>query len=177
MSTVGDMLSTVGDAQYRGGYHDTYGGYREYRGCTQITKDCSAPQYWTPPCYSWYPPTCIMISSMVLSIPHGTEHTLYRMSTYHRDGHTSHFGSPGLLAQVRWSTAPSPALALIRRKQLLSALFTFSISFVYMLYRLLHQRSATVLKLSSAATDCNIPIISSPAKHPEHCFDFQTWNS
>ena len=43
-------------------YHDIPHG-------TQITKDGILPRYWTPPWYSWYPPTCIMI------FPHGTEYS------------------------------------------------------------------------------------------------------
>ena len=53
---------------------------------TSIVLDFS-PWYWLPPRYSWYPPTCIMMSSTVLKIssygthdiPHGTEHTLYKV--------------------------------------------------------------------------------------------------
>ena len=32
------------------------------------------PRYWTPPRYSRYPPTVLMISPTVLNSPHGTEH-------------------------------------------------------------------------------------------------------
>ena len=38
----------------------------------QITKDDVSPWYWTPPRYSWYP-------YIYYDIPHGTEHTLYRV--------------------------------------------------------------------------------------------------
>ena len=44
-------------------------------------------------------------------------------------------------------------------------------TFIYMLRRYSYQSSATALKPSSS-TDYNIPIISPPAKHPKHCFDF-----
>ena len=72
--------------------------------------------------------------------------------------------------QVHWSMFPSPALALIRPRQLLSALFT-----VHFHGHALQNGSVTVL--TKDATAYNIPIIIiiiifPPAKHPQHCFDF-----
>ena len=57
---------------------------------------------------------------------------IHLVSYFHAD---YYFGFPGLLAQVSWSMAPSPTLTLIRRRQLLLALFTFSITVLYVLYR------------------------------------------
>ena len=131
----GDIVSTVGGyLEYRGGYHEYHGGYRVPWGCSvpwgiswvpwrvfstvgEIFCYLSAPWCWTPhgthdiphipPWYSWYFPTCIMISPRysrypphlswylptVLKIspygthdiphstehPHSTAHRLYRM--------------------------------------------------------------------------------------------------
>ena len=61
------MFSTVG------GYHDGCGGYHEYRGGCSVPWGKTSFVIWVPhgtehpPRYSWYPPTCIMIS------PHGTQ--------------------------------------------------------------------------------------------------------
>ena len=107
--------------QYRGGYHEYHGGYLEYRGgCSVPWGDimmhvggyheyrggCSVPWgvksfvIWVPhgtehpPRYSWYPPTCIMISPprysnfkgwyppTVLNTPHGTHDIPPRASWY-----------------------------------------------------------------------------------------------
>ena len=87
-----------GGAQYRGGYHEYH------RGISWVPWGCSIPwgiswglrgvfstvgdrsfvfwvplRYWTPPQYSWYLLTCIMISlrystNKKLYAPHGTEH-------------------------------------------------------------------------------------------------------
>ena len=100
MMQWGDIMSTVGGVQYRGGYHLLLfvycGGYHEYRwgvqyrGGTKKTKDLSPTVLNTP--------TALMISSimyhdipMVLNIPqgtqdipHGTEHTLYRMEIFNK---------------------------------------------------------------------------------------------
>ena len=59
---------------------------------------------------------------------------------------------------MHWSMSPSPALALIRPRQLLSALFT---CFANRIGR-------------SAKAQVQLPTIFdyfSPAKHPKHCFD------
>ena len=79
MINVGDILSIVqGYHEYRGGiFMSTVEGV-QYCGVTQMTKIFS-PRYWTPPWYSWYPPTCIMISSHGTEHPYGTAHTLYRV--------------------------------------------------------------------------------------------------
>ena len=86
----GVILSTVGDVQYRGGYHDARGGYHEYRGGCSVPWGEKSIVIWMPhgtehpPRYSWYPPTCILISPHGTQIskdgtPHGTAHTLYRV--------------------------------------------------------------------------------------------------
>ena len=87
----GVILSTVGDVQYRGGKNlllfeyptvlNTPHGTHDIPHGTQISKDGIPPRYWTPPRYSWYPPTCI-ISPTVLSIPHGTQDNPPRYSWY-----------------------------------------------------------------------------------------------
>ena len=78
------MFSTVG------GYHDARGGYHEYRGGCSVPWGEKSFVIWVPhgtehpPRYSWYPPTCIMISPTVLKFqrmvsptvlntPHGTQ--------------------------------------------------------------------------------------------------------
>ena len=81
MSTVG-VFSTVGDTilwnlSTVGGYHDTCGGISwvpwgvfstvGYSNNKRFSQDIP-PRYWTPP--------------TVLSTPHGTAHTLYRVVTY-----------------------------------------------------------------------------------------------
>ena len=87
-----------------------------------------------------------------------------------QDDCKSHFSYLGLLAQGRRSMVPRPTLAVIRPRLMLSTLFVFSFSFVFMLCKKLYQRSTAVLKPLNA-TDNNILIISPLAKHLKHCFD------
>ena len=67
------ILSTMGDVQYHWGYHDARGGISWVLWRVFSTVGGKSFVIWVlhgtehPPRYSWYPPTCIMIS------PHGTQ--------------------------------------------------------------------------------------------------------
>ena len=120
MINVGGYLEYRGGVQYRGGiswvpwglswvpwgmfsavggYHDACGGYHEYRGGCSVPWGKKSFVIWVPhgtehpPRYSWYPPTCIMISPhstqiskdgipTVLNTPHGTHDIPPRASWY-----------------------------------------------------------------------------------------------
>ena len=89
MSTMGVILSAAGVFSTVEGYHDARGGYHEYRGGVQYHGGyhplkfeycggyheycgrCSVP--WGTQITKDFPPK-------VLNTPHGTAHTLYRMS-------------------------------------------------------------------------------------------------
>ena len=78
MMHVGDIMSTVGVFSTVGDIIKHVGDILSTVGCSvpwgsQITKDFSPHGTEHPPWYSWYPPTCIMISPTVLNIPHGAQ--------------------------------------------------------------------------------------------------------